>query len=201
LDAAAGWSVPMQFWWYYEWPSWVKDRTLRKIKNGKSGELIDINVLEYATELINYAAGTYFWHVEDNCTKMNIPYPRMLNRADNKSAESWAIKGCKKSLLGRRLGRLQCAMMINNPLGLDTEYVNTKSNVIADRLSRCKTLSDAFLEFDLLKQEYPQLRHCRHFQPSNELISCILDALSSKKLEDPLEVSKRILKNPGKITS
>ena len=131
LDAAGGWSEPMRFWWYLAWPEEIKNRTLRKIRDGKTGELIDINALE----IINYAASTHFWYTEDNCTKLNIPYPRILNRADNKAAETWGIKGCKKSLLGRRLGRLQCALMINNPVGLITGRISTKDNIIADRIS------------------------------------------------------------------
>jgi hypothetical protein len=201
LDAAAGWSESMQFWWYYPWPEKVKNRTLRKIKDGRSGELIDINTLEYATELINYAASTHFWYTEDNRSKKSIPYPKVLIRADNKSAESWGVKGCKRSMVGRSLGRLQCALMINNPVGLDTDYINTKKNVIADKLSRFETETDATFGFASIKQEFPQLRNCRRFHPSKELISWILDALLLAKLEDPLAASEGLLSNPGKITS
>ena len=104
-------------------------------------------------------------------------------------------------MIGRRLGRLQCALMINNPVGLDTNYINTKKNVIADRLLQYKTESDAVRGFTSLQQEFLQLRNCRRFQPSNEIISWILDALSLGKLADPLAKSKGLLSNPGRIIS
>ena len=199
LDAAGGWSISMRFWWYIEWPQKIRERTLRFVKDGKSGKLIDINALEYATVLINYAACIYYWVIEENIKR--IPYPTCLIRADNKSAESWAIKGCKRSLTGRRLGRLQCALMINNPVGLDTDYINTKLNVIADRISRHKKETNILLGFDTLCQEFPQLKCCRRFHPSKDLISWVTDALLSEELANPLAKSPSLLKNPGKIIS
>ena len=92
-------------------------------------------------------------------------------------------------------------MMINNPVAFNAEYINTKKNKIADKISRFKSLADALLGFDKLKQEYPQLRNCRRFQPSKELISWILGALLSEKLENPLSISKELLSNPGRIIS
>jgi hypothetical protein len=41
--------------------------------------------------------------------------------------------------------------------------------------------------FDLAKK-FPSLGICRHFHPSQELISCIMDALSSKQLLNPLTI-------------
>ncbi len=201
LDSAGGWSIPMRFWWWIDWPEKIRQRTLRFVKDGKSGELIDINALEYATILINYAACIHFWVVEGNCKSKNIPYPRVQIYADNTAAESWALKGCKRSLVGRRVGRLQCALMINNPVGLSTGRIDTKSNVIADRISRWKSEHDTLLGFDTLMQEFPQLKSCRRFHPSPELISWVLDALSSKKLLNPLELSRKLLSNPGKVAS
>ena len=120
------------------------------MKDRKSGKLIDINCLEYATILINYAASMHFWITKNNISKANIPYPRVRLMADNKSSESWAVKGCKKSMKGRKLGRLQWAMMMNNPVGLDTGHVDTKTNVIADQISRWKRATDTLLGFDTL---------------------------------------------------
>ena len=59
LDAAAGWSVSMGFWWYHPWPDENRNKTLRVIKDGKSGELISINALECVIEILNYAACTH----------------------------------------------------------------------------------------------------------------------------------------------
>ena len=56
LDSAGGWSTDMSFWWWHVWPEKISLRTLRFIKDGNSGEHIDINSLEYVTVIINYAA-------------------------------------------------------------------------------------------------------------------------------------------------
>ena len=201
LDSAGGWSVIMKFWWWINWDEKIKKRTLRYIKDGKSGKLIDINCLEYATILINYAACMYFWINEDNITKQNIPYPRVLIKADNVSSETWAIKGCKRSLLGCKLGRLQFAMMMNNPVGLDTGHVDTKTNVIADRISRWKLKTDTLLGFDTLMQEYPQLKSCRRFHPSPELISYISELLLSDEPVNPFKIRDILRNYPGRIAS
>jgi hypothetical protein len=201
LDSAGGWSTDMEFWWWLDWGDEIKKRTLRFIKNGKSGLLIDINCLEYATVLINYAACVCYWLTCGHSKSKNIPFPRVMIKADNKSSEFWAVKGCKRSMVGRRLGRLQCAMMMNCPVGLDTGHVDTKSNYIADYISRIKRESNLLPGFDKLRQEFPQLNVCRRFHPSKELLSWIMDALLSKKLIDPTELNQVLLKNPGRIAS
>ncbi len=53
----------------------------------------------------------------------NLNLATVLIMADNKTTESWATKGCKQSLAGRALGKIQCALMINNPVGLDAAYI------------------------------------------------------------------------------
>ena len=201
LEAAGGWSTDMQFWWWLDWPDAVQKRTLRHIKDGKSGDLIDINTLEYATVLINFAASVYFWVIEGNRGKKNRPHPRVLIKADNTSAEAWAMKGCKRSLVGRSLGRIQCSLEMGSPVAITTGHVTTKNNVIADRISRWKKDTNTLLSFEKLSQEFPQLASCRRFHPSNELISWVLDAVLCKKLPNPLELRKRVLMNPGEIAS
>jgi len=62
LYAAGGYSATMKFWWYIEWPKEVRDYTLIYVRNNKDGQLISINVLEYAALLINYAAAYHFFH-------------------------------------------------------------------------------------------------------------------------------------------
>lgn len=56
LDAAGGFSLRCSFWWYLEWSVEIRRHTLRFHKNNKNGRLISINVLEYASVIINYAA-------------------------------------------------------------------------------------------------------------------------------------------------
>ena len=125
----------------------------------------------------------------------------VLLRADNTTAEVWAQKGSKRSFLGRALGLLQCALMINNPVGINVSHVSTTDNVVADRISRIIKESNLETEMNTLMQDFPQLICCRRFQPSAEAISLIMEILSSKKYVDPLEVSRRLLKNPGEFTT
>ena len=79
--ATGDYSVDMGFWWYYEWPSEVRNRTLALVlvRNTKDGTLISINVLEYAALLINHAA-TYL----SNTLHPNKedPFPLVLLKAD-----------------------------------------------------------------------------------------------------------------------
>jgi len=128
------------------------------------------------------------------------PFPVALIWIDNVSAESWCIKGCKKSFLGRALGRLLCALMINNPLGLSTARITTKDNVIADAISR-STDNNSQLFFESLASSHPQLRGCVRFQPSQELLSVITTILSTGKVDDPLRLNQLVLENPGSFTT
>jgi hypothetical protein len=154
--------------------------------------------LEYATISINYAAVCA--DVIPNITDNN-PFPTTLIMADNKSAESWTKKGCKASLPGRALGRLQCAHMINNPVGINVDYVNTKENKIADEISRIDRAVDAALFFQSLTQVYPQLSTCRRFHPSAELLSTITAALLYGALPNPIVLAQQLQNNPGNFTS
>ena len=90
-------------------------------------------------------------------------------------------------------------MMIDNPVALATGHIDTKSNEIADRISRFKSETNTLIGLDTLMQEFPQLKNCRRFHPSQYLISLILDALSSEKPLDPLELKQRLLSNPGSL--
>ena len=158
LLAAGGYSIDMGFWWHIEWLEEIRRITLRYIRNNKDGNLISINVLEYATVIINYVASTfYFTKISPNPTD---PYPAVLIEADNTTSESWVIKACKVSLIGRALGRLQCALMITNPVGINAGHVSTNDNFIADGISRITTASNADSYFTSLQQVYPQLRSC-----------------------------------------
>ena len=201
LDAAGGYSFNMKFWWYIQWPKEVRDNTLRFIARirAENGTLISINVLEYAAVLITQAAATHYFTQIAPC--VDDPHPIVLYEADNATAESWAIKACKSSLIGRALGRLQCAMMINNPVGTALGHVSSSDNEIADRLSRATSESHLTSIFHSLLQDFPQLGSCRRFHPSHELLSHIMAALLSTSSVDPLEAGRRILKDLGWITT
>jgi len=110
-------------------------------------------------------------------------------------------KACNSSLIGRALSRLQCAMMMNNNVGLHTGHITTIKNVIADRISRIKRETNSMRGFTSILQDYPALAGCKRFQPSAALISHLTDAILQKKFIDPMAVNASILKNPGQIIS
>ena len=197
LRAAGGFSKDMMFWWYLEWPEEIRRRTLLHIKNNDDGKLISINVLEYAALIINYVASCYYFIHHSPSTA--DPYPVVLLYADNTTAESWMQKACTKSFLGRALGRLQCALLINNPVGINIDHVTTKDNEIADRISRIKAETNTLVDMHKIFQDYPELRCLPRFQPSQELISLIMDTLLTNKYVDPLTVSRRVLADPGRL--
>ena len=198
LYAAGGFSIDMDFWWYIEWPEEIRECTLKFIKSNKNGKLISINVLEYAGGLINFAAA---YHYFLNHPDQDDPYPVVRLFLDNTASESWIIKACKGSLAGRALSCLQCAMMINNPVGIQAEHVTTIANKIADKISRIKKETNSVRGFASILQAYPEIAGCRRFLPSAALISHITDAISLKKLVDPMEVNNSILTDPGQIIS
>ena len=189
----------MKFWWYIEWPSAVRERTLLFIRQRGDKRLISINVLEYATIIINYVAAThYFMWVSPDASN---PFPVVLIEADNTSAESWTIKACKSSLIGRELGLLQCALMITNPVGVCTGRVSTDDNFIADGISRVENSTNADSYFRSLAQDFPQLRSCRRFQPSAELVSSVIRILLQDHSVEPLTLSRQILRHLGRSTT
>jgi hypothetical protein len=198
LLAAGGYSVDMKFWWYIEWPEEVQRQTLKYIKNNKDQKLISINVLEYAGVIINYIASTHYFREHKNDPE--DPYPTVLLYADNTTAEAWTIKACKKSMIGRSLALLQCALMINNHVGIHVDHITTKDNEIADRISRIDHETNSNKYFASITQDFPQLKSCRRFHPSPELVSSIMEVLLRKKSFDPLAARDSILSNLGKST-
>ena len=197
LRAAGGYSTDMKFWWYIEWPEEIRRRTLLHLRNNKNGRLISINVLEYAGIIITYIAATHYFLANPRDTDSQ-PVARLI--ADNSASKSWIVKACTRSAIGRALGRVQCALMINNPVGLDCDHVCSKDNKVADGLSRIERASNAALYFSSLKQRYPELAGCRRFRPSSKLISIITAAICQQKLVDPVEKGQQLLNDLGRTT-
>jgi hypothetical protein len=197
LHAAGGYCPELKFWWYFEWPEEIRLRTLKYVRNNEKGILIDINVLEYAAILINFIIATYFFR---HTKYLDIdPHPIVLLRGDNTASEAWTRKGSKHSPSGRALGKLQCATMINNPVGLRFSHITSGENDVADKISRVLKETHFPGAFLHLCQEFPDLIGCRRFQPSSELISCITGAILSAECINPLELNRLLLNVPGRI--
>ena len=99
------------------------------------------------------------------------------------------------------MGRLQCAMMIGNKVGVNTVRVLTHANVQANKIYYIKHETNSMSHFLRIIWEYLELNGCRCFQPVAELISHIIDAMSLKKIVDPVAVCKTVRSNPGLVIS
>ncbi len=67
-----------------------------------------------------------------------------------------------------------CSLLIDSPLGINSQWISTIDNKIADNISGVKKQPDnnsspAF-DYNILKQTYLDLRHCSFFQIQQELI-------------------------------
>ena len=67
--------------------------------------------------------------------------------------------------------------MINNPLFVETNYIEGKKNILADAISRVFSSSNLYNSFDALHQDFPQIKGWMRFHPSQELLSALFSAL------------------------
>ena len=199
LHAAGGYSLDMGYWWYMEWPEEIRRCTLKFVYSDEHGNLVSINALEYASLIVNFVAATYVLTVVS--PSRGDPHPVVLLRADNRSSESWLIKASKSSQAGRALGYIQCALLINNPVGINVTHVTSAQNEIADRISRIPSEASLLADMQSIYQDHPSLTYCQRFHPSAELKSLILDTLLTRNFIDPLKLSRRALASPGRITT
>ncbi len=152
--------------------------------------------------IINYCAAL---HVVQTSPVTDDPHPGILNITDNTSALSWTLHMCKQSKIRQMLARFFCSLLINLPLGINSRWISTIDNKIADNISGLKKQSDnnsspAF-DYTILKQAYPELRHCSFFQIHPELISLIWDIVLTEKRPNHEEVQTLKQRPLGKLTT
>jgi hypothetical protein len=199
LTAAGGYCPEAKFWWYLEWPQSVRARTLRHVMTRHDPSLVSINSLEYAAQLITMM-GCHLSHLETKDSREDL-HPVYLLECDNTAGESWLAKGCTSSATGRDLACLQAALLLDQGVGYRFGRVDTKSNVIADGISRISSESSLSHDFPLLLAQAPSLLGCRRFLPNAALTSLIVDTLLRTACTDPLIASKQLLTDPGRFTS
>ena len=182
LDGAGGYSVALGFWWHIKFPYDIVQRTLLHKANNDDGKLISINVLVFITVIINYMASL---HVLELTKPTEDPYPVLLNITDNSSAQRWTTTNCKGSTTGRLLARLFCSLLINSPLGINSKWIPTADNYIADDISQLKfdRSPNSLPSFDYgsLKQKYQELKHCIFFQLNPEIASLLWETALTEK--------------------
>ena len=175
IEAAGGFSLDLKFFWHLKWPDCITSRTLKyfNIRSKEGEKIISINLLEYAVIIINYAVVTSIIKEKKLCEKYK--YQSLLNWSDNKTAISWTKKAAISTESGKALSRIFCSLCINNNINCVPDYINTKENVVADKISR----SDNLFAMDLQKimQEHTELQRCRRYQLNPEFLSCLTQAL------------------------
>jgi hypothetical protein len=180
-------------------PDKVIQLTLHFKSNSADGTLILINILQFVTVIINYCTAL---HIVRTISITNNPHPVLLNIMNNISALNRTIHMCKRSKIGCLLAHFFCSLLINSLLGINSQWISTKENVIPDDISCIKKESDNNLlptfDYSTLKQRYPELRHCSLFQIQPELISMIWEIELTKKWPSHKKVQRLTQRLLGK---
>ena len=90
---------------------------------------------------------------------------------------------------------------MNIKLGIQTEWLPTALNVLADDISRLHLNEDSEYNYSSLIVDHPCLLTCRKFQPSNILLSIVYDILLSNTSPDPLILKRLRPQDLGSHTS
>ena len=139
LYGGGGFCIKLRFWWHLKWPQRIFRKTKAYLKDDADNDFVSINVLEFVTIIINFAAAltalTADGHPDD-------PFPVLLNFADNMSSVRWTNHHCKGSLKARALGLLFCCLLVNSFLGINAKWLAGDENGIADVISRTNHKSD-----------------------------------------------------------
>ena len=178
--AGGGYSFSLSFWWHVPWPQDVHQRTI-KFRNDAGDGLLSINLLEFVVIILNYAASLLVTRLEPSAD----PFPRLLNRVDNRTALAWSQRAAKSSRHAQALGRVLANLLLASPLALTSDYISTSDNALADRISRSPLLFPCSPDFASLQQDYPQLDSCRQYLPSPDLLSTVYSALSHRSAPAP----------------
>ena len=170
-------------------------------KNNKDGQLVSINVLEFVTVIINYCAAV---HILTSTNLVDDPYPVILNMTDNISVSNWTTHTCKHSQIGRLLACFFCYLLIGSPVGINSKWISTEENVIADDISCIKkqTADDsqfAIFDYSTLTQTYPALKHCSFFQIEQDVISAIWEIVLVQKWPPHEMIQKLKHRQLGKL--
>jgi hypothetical protein len=203
LEGAGGFSITLGFWWHICFPDKVVQRTLRFKTSNDNGKLVLINVLEFVMVIINYCAAL---HVVRTSPVTDDPHPVILNVTNNSSTLSWTLHTCKQSKIGQMLACFFCSLLINSPLGINSQWISTIDNKIADKITCLKKQSgdnnsSSAFDYTILKQRYPELRHCSFFRIQPELILLIWDIVLTKKWPNHKEVQTLKQRPLGKLTT
>lgn len=190
---AGGYSTDLKFIWYLQWISEIYNRTLAFL-DGSETKFISINMLEFTGVIINWCGATTAIEEYDELTK--DPWPVLLTWRGINHA-------CTTSAGGRALGRFFCGILMDSRLGINSKWLSTHENMVADDISRLKSAQmkanpdSQFVSIDYKKllQEHSQLKDCKTFAPSLELLSVLEQCMLTGSCPNQKEI--RRLKQAG----
>ena len=99
------------------------------------------------------------------------------------------------------MGRLQGALMADNPVHFTVEHISTEKNVVADKISRTESEAALTTSIPLIQQAHPELAGCQRFHLTSSQLSCLMETLLQADCKDPVEASKLLLTDRGRITT
>ena len=140
--------------------------------------LVSINLLEFTVIIIDYAIAAYILKTSHSDLTSD-PHPTLLNWADNMTAISWSKKAAASNTAGKSLSRIFAALRMDSALGLLSDFIAGKENIIANTISRFHS-PNSTPNFQNLSQQLPQLSSCRRFHLNNNFVSILLQALLKK---------------------
>ncbi len=114
---------------------------------------------------------------------------------------------CCKSRIGHLLAHFFCSLLINSPLGINSQWISMLHNAITDDISCAKTAasentqSHPSFNYSSLQQKYPELSHCSFFQPAPELISLLWDIVLTERWPCHDEMRMLKLRPLGNLTT
>jgi hypothetical protein len=175
LMGAGGYSPDLKFFWFFQWPKPEEEALVDETH---------INILEYLAILITYTIAQQRLRAEP--TLAPDSYPTILIHSDNKTAVSWAESTISSTdPIAKHVARLACLLQIHARLGLKVAYIEGKTNVVSDDLSRLYTYSDSPLfalsdQIQSLQDKWPQLQNCDHCLLPPNLLSLLTTVLSRR---------------------
>ncbi len=108
-------------------------------------------------------------------------------------------------MISRRLARFFCSLLIGSPLGINSKWISTNNNKIADDISRINMQSvlssHPSFDYSTLKQRYPELTHCHSFQIQPEFILLIWEIVLTERWPCHDEIRRLRLKLLGRLTT
>jgi hypothetical protein len=101
------------------------------------------------------------------------------------------------------LARFFYLIIINSSLGINSKWISTDKNKIADDISRIKKESadedPPFFDYLTLTQRYLELIHCSSFTIQPKLISLIWEIMLTKRWPCHIKIRRLRLKPLGKL--